>query len=91
MATTARTSQSTRTMPTFYFDVEDDRTLHRDETGIECDSSDAIQKFAIEALPTIASERVLEASAHTIAILVRDEAGAYVFRAEMTLTAGWLR
>ncbi|MER0237587.1 hypothetical protein [Fulvimarina sp. MAC8] len=78
-------------MPTFYFDIEDDSTLQRDETGVVCDSSEAIQKFAMEALPSIVSERLADANRHTIAILVRDEEGAYVFRAAMTMTAGWLR
>lgn len=78
-------------MPTFYFDIEDETSLYRDETGVACDSSEAIRNFAVEALPAIASERLSDAGRHTIAILVRDEDGAYVFRAAMTLTASWLR
>ncbi|WP_148227510.1 DUF6894 family protein [Fulvimarina pelagi] len=87
----AHNSASDRRMPTYYFDIEDDSRLQRDDTGVVCENEEAVRRTAVEALPDIASDGFSDAGGHTIAILVRNEEGHYVFRAAMTLTADWLR
>ncbi|MEH6717313.1 MAG: hypothetical protein V7704_00415 [Aurantimonas endophytica] len=77
-------------MPLYYFDIEDQDDLSRDDTGIDCTSRDAIRNAAVDALPDLARDLILGDEHHTIVVLVRDEAGRKIYRASLTVDAAWL-
>ncbi|WP_024350990.1 DUF6894 family protein [Aurantimonas coralicida] len=77
-------------MPLYFFDVLDQGEFSEDDVGIECRSLEDVRKTAIDALPDIAKSVVPRDDHRTISVTVRDETGTSIFRASLTLDAGWL-
>ena len=76
-------------MPLYFFDIQDREKLSHDDIGIECGTREAVRDAAIEALPDLAKDLRPDVQRHSIIVSVRDEAGKNVFRASLTLDAGW--
>lgn len=74
-------------MPLYFFDIQDQEKVSRDDIGIECGTCEAVRDAAIEALPDLARDLRSDVERHSIIVLVRDEAGKNVFRASLTLDA----
>ncbi|MEF2551343.1 hypothetical protein VQ042_08200 [Aurantimonas sp. A2-1-M11] len=77
-------------MPLYFFDVQDRDAFIEDDIGFECANREAVRNTALEALPDMARGLDPEGRQHTITVTARDEAGRYVFRASLTMEAGWL-
>ncbi|MBO0905615.1 DUF6894 family protein [Jiella sonneratiae] len=77
-------------MPRYFFDVEDANEFIRDEDGHICESDAQVRKAAIEALPGMIGMRIPDGDTHKTTVKVRDEAGAYIYSASLTLEAGWI-
>ncbi|MBC6716886.1 hypothetical protein H9Q09_11775 [Aurantimonas sp. DM33-3] len=77
-------------MPFYFFDVQDQEEISEDDVGIECQSLEAVRRTAVNALPDIAKSAVLDGEHHLLAVTVRDEAGNRIFKATLTVDAGWL-
>lgn len=76
-------------MPRYYFDVEDGG-LTADEDGEVLDTPDKVAPKAMRALLDIARFEVMQKNERQLSVSVRDEAGVQVYRAELTVRAGWV-
>ncbi|HEX2017547.1 MAG TPA: hypothetical protein VGO17_01285 [Aurantimonas sp.] len=76
-------------MPRYYFEIDDNGVMTPDEEGIECETLASVRDAAIDALPRMASDVLPDGDHHIITILVRDQAGRSIFKASLTLEAGW--
>ncbi|HEV7436258.1 MAG TPA: hypothetical protein VGO22_15515 [Pseudorhizobium sp.] len=77
-------------MPLYFFDIQDPEKFDQDDIGIECETPETVREAAIEALPGLAKDLKLGVQHHWIAVIARDETGKSLFRASLTLDAGWL-
>ncbi len=76
-------------MPKYYFDVTDAGNLTRDEVGVELNDDDVARDQAIGLLPAIARETFPDGDRHEIVVTARNEAGAVVHDANLTLHGRW--
>ncbi|HKT53330.1 MAG TPA: hypothetical protein VJP88_02685 [Caulobacteraceae bacterium] len=77
-------------MPRYYFDFDDGLLATRDEHGHECESLADVRRQALTALPAIVGDDPLDRDHSDFVVNVRDEDGRYVFRAVISVSAGWL-
>jgi hypothetical protein len=77
-------------MAHYFFDIQDRDEFIEDDVGIECPTREAVRDAAIDALPDMARGVKPEGKPHTIVVTARDETGAQVYRASLTMEAGWL-
>jgi hypothetical protein len=76
-------------MPLFFFDVTDDcAPNHSDPLGTEMEKAD-IPDEAVDLIAGITADRLPDGLERTFAVSVRDNEGAIVFGAKITLVAGW--
>ena len=71
-------------MPQYFFDVHDARGLHRDEFGDEFASPVEAMNQAQAVLGSILREEIPDGEDHKVACEIRNEAGATVYRGELT-------
>ena len=75
-------------MARYFFDIEESGHVIRDTKGVESETKDAVRHAAIDAFRSIAKEALRRRDHGIIAVDVRDEAGALVFQAMLSLEAG---
>ena len=71
-------------MPRYFFDVTDGRE-HVDEDGLEFRDLHQASREALRSLPEIAAGYATPRDSGEIAITVRDESGAAIYRASMSI------
>lgn len=76
-------------MERYFFDI-DDGSLTVDEEGRELAGADAIAAAAMSTLLGIARFEVVTNNERDLPVTVRNEAGDPIYRASVTVKAGWL-
>lgn len=75
-------------MPRYFFDVEDgDKTV--DEQGMTIESRGTVEFMALRTLLDIARFELLHSDERGLAVSVRDEAGAEIYRTELLVRSAW--
>ncbi len=77
-------------MPLFYFDISDTGRLIRDDEGTELVDPEAARAEAIGVLPDIARDELPDGDRREFMSEVRDVSGRIIFRAKLSLVAGWV-
>ena len=76
-------------MPRYFFDVEDgERTV--DEQGTALNGPEEVAALAMRTLLDIARLEVIKQDERALSVTVRDEAGAKLYRTELTVRSAWL-
>ena len=78
------------TVPRYFFDTDDGTGLVVDEDGQELSGPDQLRYLALDALPDIARDIIPDGDERLLSVRVRDETGAYVFEAFLSLKTRWL-
>jgi hypothetical protein len=73
----------------YFFDTDDGTQIFRDEAGVEFVNADAATKFAITRMCEVAKELPADGVERFVWTKVRDEAGIFLFVAEMTFKSLW--
>ena len=76
-------------MPRFYFDIDDGVHRSRDTEGADLPDLGAVRREAITVLPELAREALPDGDEQNFVCDVRDESGAVIFTATLSLRAGW--
>lgn len=76
-------------MPRYFFDVTDAGILCPDEYGTDLASDEAARDEGISLLPAIAREVLPDGDQHEFCVSVRNEAGAVVYEASLSLSGRW--
>ena len=77
-------------MARFYFDIDDNGLLVRDNVGSEFPTLEAVRNEAISTLSDVASEAPFGVSQKRCAVLVRDDLNRPALRVTLTLNIQWL-
>jgi hypothetical protein len=78
-------------MPRFFFDLQANGQLQRDNEGLECASMNDVRAEVMRFLPEFANEKVSADRDHRAFVMhVRDEEGRPVYIATVTFTGIWL-
>lgn len=77
-------------MARYFFDIHDGKEFTGDEEGEVCGSLVEVSDYAVSVLPDLAREELPNGPNRLFWIKVRDEDGAYIFRASLALTTAWL-
>ncbi|UVK38639.1 hypothetical protein LHFGNBLO_005831 [Mesorhizobium sp. AR10] len=77
-------------MARYFFDIHDGKEFTGDEDGEICESLTEVSDYAVRVLPDIAREELPDGPNRLFWIKVRDEDGAYIFRASLILASAWL-
>lgn len=73
-------------MPRFFIDTSDGNFLARDEVGHDFPDLQAAKQAAVSALPDIAREELPDGDERRFSAVVRDQDGAAVLQASLTLS-----
>jgi hypothetical protein len=76
-------------VPRYFFDTNDDDLFVEDEEGQFLADAEAARRVAQASLPDMAHEKLPDGEERTFSTVVRDEAGAVVYTATLTLTGAW--
>lgn len=76
-------------MSRYFFDVTDGGILTRDEIGADLASDDEARDEALGLLPNLAREVMPGGDQHEIRTTVRNEDGAVVYEATLSLIGRW--
>ena len=76
-------------MPRFYFDIDDGIQRTRDDEGTVLPDLETVRREAISVLPDLAREELPDGDNHIFSCNVRDESGAVIFTASLSLKAEW--
>jgi hypothetical protein len=74
----------------YFFDIHDGHEFTSDEDGIVCETLKDLSFQAVDVLPDIVREELPDGPRRTFTVKARDETGAYVFRATLTLASSWI-
>ncbi|MFA6154206.1 hypothetical protein [Mesorhizobium sp.] len=77
-------------MARYFFDLHDGNEFTDDREGVICGTLTEVSDHAVGVLPDIAREELPDGPNRRFWIKVRDENGAYVFRASLALATAWL-
>lgn len=77
-------------VPRYYFDMTAGGLCGRDEEGSDFPDLEAARREAVGALPEIARFSLDKGNDKSVAVKVRDEKGAVLFQAALTLTEQWM-
>ncbi len=78
-------------MPRFFFDVQVNGKLQRDDEGVDCGSMNSVRAEVLRFMPDFADEKVPEDRDHRACVMhVRDEQNRPVYVATVTYTGIWL-
>ena len=78
-------------MPRFYFDIFDGEKATPDKLGLDVeDGLERVRYLAIDALPDVARERLLDGDSAEFIVTVRDVHGSDIFRAILSFRAEWI-
>ena len=69
-----------------FFDFVDGGYTTRDDEGHECDGLDAVRMELLQALPEVLLGDVQDRAERYVACTIRNERGAVLYRASVTLT-----
>ena len=72
-------------MPTYYFEVIDDRQLLIDEGGVICNDLSHPKRHAQSLIPDIACERLPKEDRRDLSVIVRSNEGRRCYTATLTL------
>ena len=76
-------------MALYFFDVTDDGAVnHVEPLGTDMPKADVAEE-AVAMIASIASDRLPDGMSRVFAVSVRDEHDAVVFKASLSLVAGW--
>ena len=78
-------------MHRYFIDTDDDDTFVEDELGFMLEDAKAARSYALAVLPEMAMDRSQENDQWTCLAVVRDEAGAVIYRATLTLKGEWVK
>ena len=78
-------------MSRFYFDIDDGHNPVRDESGVEVDDLSDIPTEVLAILPDMLQEVLPNEDNRAFRIEVRNDKCRVVYRATLSLTAGWVR
>jgi hypothetical protein len=70
-------------MSRYYFDVQDNETLIRDDEGLDLPGIKAAEDEAAKTLPNIARDHIPDGDHQEFAITVRDDAGHSLVRVRL--------
>ena len=76
-------------MPRFFFDIDDGTRRTHDDDGTVLPDLEAVRREAISVLPDLAREELPDGDHHIFSCDVRDESGAVIFTASLSLKAEW--
>ncbi|RYF04159.1 MAG: hypothetical protein EOO77_30030 [Oxalobacteraceae bacterium] len=76
-------------MAQFYFDTDDGALLVVDDEGFDCTDVQAARDMLLNALPDMARQGLKAGDRHTFSARMRDESGAIVYSASLTLEEEW--
>ena len=76
-------------MPRFFFDSDDGRFQVRDDEGSQLPDAVAARDMALATLPEMAMHQRASSDRRTFALRVRDEAGATIYTATLSLVGEW--
>ncbi len=77
-------------MHRYFFDIDDDDRLVRDDEGLMLTSDEAARKQALAALPGITGEHLPDGDRRTFVVAIRNEAGEVIYRATLSLKGEWV-
>ena len=77
-------------MSRYFFDVHDGHDFTRDDDGVLCGTLRELSFQAVDVLPDIVREELPNGPRRTFSVKARDDTGAYVFRATLTLASAWI-
>jgi hypothetical protein len=78
-------------MPRFFFDLQVNGQLQRDNEGVDCASMNGVRAEVMRFLPEFADEKVPTDRDHRAFVMhVRDGQGRPVYVATVTFTGIWL-
>jgi hypothetical protein len=72
-------------MDRYFFDVFDGTQLHRDEEGSDLPNLKAVRDDAVALLPELIKTRLPEDEHRKLVVTVRDESGAAILTASLSL------
>ena len=76
-------------MPRYFFDVHDG-ALVPDHEGLDMDDPEVVAAEALKIVTDVARLEQLAQTRRQLSVTVRNAAGRAVYRAEVTIRAGWL-
>lgn len=76
-------------MPRYYFDIDDGERHSADGIGTDLPDREAVRREATGILPDVAREELPDGNERVFSCSVRDESGAVIFVARLTLKAEW--
>ena len=76
-------------MPRYYIDTDDGDLSIIDDAGFDLSGAAEARTMAIDALPDMARDKLPDGDRRTFSVRVRDEQGAMIYSAEMTLVGEW--
>ena len=77
-------------VPRYFIDTTDGSFHAIDEEGLELANLEAARHEAVCALPEIARGRIDNGVHKSVVVKVRDEEGAVLYQAALTLTEEWM-
>jgi hypothetical protein len=76
-------------MPLYYFDVYDGETYSRDEEGRMFASREAARLEAMEALPHLIADGLLDREQREVFADIRDASGRIIYTAILSVVEEW--
>jgi hypothetical protein len=76
-------------LPRYFFDTNDGECQSRDTEGTELADLETMRREATGLLPDMAREELPDGNHRVFACRVRDDTGAEIFVATLTLEAEW--
>jgi hypothetical protein len=77
-------------MARYFFDLYDGDIEAKDTEGLEFDDREEMRRAALAELPDIARDALPDGDEREFVVAVRSEGGQVVFRAALSLGAGWV-
>ena len=77
-------------MSRYFFDIDDGERSVMDIDGLEMPDRESVRHAAIDVLPDVARDELPDGDHRSFVCSVRNEAGKVIFRACLSLEAGWL-
>ncbi len=78
-------------MPRYFIDTNDDDVFVEDDEGQDLPDAQAAREAAQAALPDMARDKMPDGEGRTYFACVRDEAGAVIYKATLTLVGEWMK
>ena len=76
-------------VPRYFFETNDDDDVYRDDMGQELEGPEAARREVLSTLPDMARDKMPNGDHRTFRAMVRDDQGAVIYKATMTLVGEW--